>query len=1654
MPIYKVGTPDGKVHRFEGPEGLTQDQVLEQANYQLSQGAAEQVQPDFTVGEMASRGLVRGAKRVGSTFGDVLPAMVGSALGAEDYAKRQLKEAAETEKEIQDFYSPQYESRKDVKSISDAFGFALETITEQGANLATILGTGGIGGAVGKTAATKAAQKFIEQQGKKQVGKQLDDLAVDIAKKTQKGQNVGVFLGSYSLNAPEVFQNIYEQTGKLEPAAASIAGIINASLDSILPATLLRSLSQPGRATVVEKVLVRSGMQPQLAKKAANNFFTKVGSGVTTEGLTESAQEAVSIAAEKLVSDTAKIWDSEDFDRVIEAGVRGAVAGGGFRGISAGIEKIQEKRLENKTATALEPGAKETKTVSPDNLEPDAKIQGNVLELTPQRLREAGIKTTSPEFRELSRMTEGIASLEDPEVYNYVKGLTRLGLGEDGQPITKNKKGEDLPEAEIRRNKETRQAAVNLLKGVTEPTTITEVITDEQQDPTDTKGPRTAESLPEFTGEGIALPGQPGIGVSPRVGRSIGTGVDSTTNTVKPLDGGKGDVDTALEGRQEVLDTTRPIEERAIILANRLQAVDPGNDFIDTLREGIVTEEDIVAGQSTLEEIQATTPQPVQEEVQEVKEEIKEVPEVTEENYDSISNAYEQTEQEQKLREELLNNPDGLFEMAQEENMEVEDLQQIIEENYNKLKPYAKKLKQRINSRPYKNITNKRRQQAKQVNPEIAAQAVESNTPDIMEAQAAQETLPKGERESDVEDVPTKPLEQVDQKNYEKTGNLAGKILKKLEPLAPKQAETIRNLVSNFKPWMQNLYLGFLSLPQLEELYGKQLPSIRTLLNNLQKRAALHDKYRRSVELLVVKGQKLTNKYDAKTLEKWNKTVLEMSRQEIDPRLAKTDTTVSDNPLYKQFAKLPTDLQELAIEYAEAYEEYGRQMLYFLTQRNPTAAQQIREQFEKKRVKFYHPLLRQGDYWLSYDLQTDEGIETVKKSFKTVRERALAVEQARKEGGIDIKTFIRPKFGQPGAIPDTALLNKILDSVESYGKSSELTADQIQEIKERLYEDYLDMFPAESIRQQSRRREGFPGYTEDVVQGFQITATKMVNQLANMEYRPEIGAAMNDVATQARDSGDEALIRVSDGIQKQQSFLMNPVASNWSSFAGYMSYFWYIAGNASSAIVNLTQIPGVVVPILSGKYGLDRSTAALTRATSIFINGGFDNNREYAPDWTAMAGENFDQQRYGKLFERLIETVTIRRGVGYELTAFQRDNAQKLDIGNRAKIEAKLGWMFQNSERANREITAIANFDLALENGATVEEAIQEAIDNTVKAHSHSLPEAGPRYFQNDLGKVMFTFKRFAQSQVYLVSRLFYLAFRTPQGAPEEEVRQMRIERDIARRQLIGVYGTMFMLAGAQGMPFYGAINALATLLFDDDDVPFDFDEYIRESIGDLGYKGPLNKMLNIDIASRTGFNGLVWREDPRRMAEVGFQTYFVERLLGPAYNIGINVGRGATDIANGDILRGVENVTPSFVRSMAKSFRLGLDGARNRQGTKIADDPNAYNLVMQFFGFSDAELSEAYARANAMKTAERKILNRKTALMNKYWLASQDGDIEGMREVREQMNAFNRIYPGQITAETVKRSMAQRQRRQREAIDGVTISNKLKNKIIDEYGS
>ena len=157
---------------------------------------------------MAGRAVARGAKQTGSALFDVLPAMAASAVGADEYAARQMAEAAETQKEIEQKYGARYKSLSDVKGIGDYIPFALETAAEQIPGMATALIPGaGLGVAGGRMAATAAAKELAERKAT-QAGARY--AAMKTSEGAMRGQLGGAFLGSYALNAPEIFQNIYE----------------------------------------------------------------------------------------------------------------------------------------------------------------------------------------------------------------------------------------------------------------------------------------------------------------------------------------------------------------------------------------------------------------------------------------------------------------------------------------------------------------------------------------------------------------------------------------------------------------------------------------------------------------------------------------------------------------------------------------------------------------------------------------------------------------------------------------------------------------------------------------------------------------------------------------------------------------------------------------------------------------------------------------------------------------------------------------------------------------------------------------------------------------------------------------------------------------------------------------------------------------------------------------------------------------------------------------------------------------------------------------------------------------------------------------------------------------------------------------------------
>jgi len=846
-----------------------------------------------------------------------------------------------------------------------------------------------------------------------------------------------------------------------------------------------------------------------------------------------------------------------------------------------------------------------------------------------------------------------------------------------------------------------------------------------------------------------------------------------------------------------------------------------------------------------------------------------------------------------------------------------------------------------------------------------------------------------------------------------------------LPPFTNDIKEGALNAFSKLPDSLLNAALGFMTMPQIAEVYGNELPSINKLIRALENRATSLMNRRQHVSENIRKWYKIANQHKAslpKFFEIANKTTLD----QIDV----LDPAQANNPLTKQFKQLPQGLQDVYAGMRKEYDDNAKEFMALMTKNLSTsAASKMRAMFESNRLKVYLPLTRQGDYWLTFKDATGD---RVSMAFDSPRERAIAAEKAKKAGATELKAHARLSQISFRTAPPTGFMGSVI---------AELVQNKVDPaIIDNVYQTYMSLFPAESLRQQFRKREGIAGFNEDVFQAYANVASKMAQQLSNLEYADPVETSVAAIRQEATDTPTTGIRDVVGNIERQLEFLRNPVNGSLVSKASYFSYMMYIAGNISSAVVNLTQLPIVVYPLLGGKYGFDKAFGAMQRASAMYWKGGKDNNSEFLPDHTF--GVNAKGE-YKQLYDAAVAVAAIRRSTGYEITEARNTSVEDY-TGRRAQIEHGLGWVFQNSERANREITLIAAFDLARQNGKDVNEAINEALKVVNDAHGASLAEIGPRFFQQGIGKVAFTFKRFAQSQIYLLGRLFNEAFR---GVDPETKR-------IARRQLLGISGMAYAFAGIQGMPMYGGISLLAEMMLGDDDEPFDMDAEIRAAFGDIGYKGPINQLLSVDIASRTGFNGLLWREDPKRLAEIGPTLYALEQAAGPAYGAFRSAERGLKLINEGQIERGMEALVPSFVRNGLKAFRLGTEGALTKDGTPITEDIGAYNAFMQVFGFNPAELAEAQARAGAMKTAEKAILARRGALLDKLDAARQSGDMDGVQDIRQEIYDYNSKHPGKrITSETMSQSYATRRRNERESVDGVTLDRKLRMELMEEYG-
>jgi hypothetical protein len=715
--------------------------------------------------------------------------------------------------------------------------------------------------------------------------------------------------------------------------------------------------------------------------------------------------------------------------------------------------------------------------------------------------------------------------------------------------------------------------------------------------------------------------------------------------------------------------------------------------------------------------------------------------------------------------------------------------------------------------------------------------------------------------------------------------------------------------------------------------------------------------------------------------------------------------------------------------------------------KSASAYQKILQELASVRIDHYAPLFREGQFWLQYNV----GKEVKKEAFESEAERDFARKKLEASGATNFDAYSRADQITAKNVPSGTMLADIMKIMKDNGAGDTAIDDLIQLVVKAM--------PEASILKSRQKRTGIGGYVDNAAYVFDHVSSNTARQLARMQYGPELQRLVKDMvamANQARGDantyGDE-LISEFEGRRK---FAMQPTVAGWAQFASSSAFYYNLAGNVSSALVNTLQTPLIVFPQLGGEYGFKESYAALKNAMKLYTSSGITKNvTELTGDVSSQKAmtsiENWVNKGKYTQYKGLIDAMKDRgmlvTSTARDALRSENDNSSGYGSTNKlARITTLVGsFMFHHAERMNREITAVAAFDLEmaklknskLSDAEKQAKAIDKAIALVEYSHGAGSTLSGPSLGQGDVGKVLMVFKRFAFSMYYM---LFDTMMRSlpVKGATGEQLEAIKA----ARRQLTGIYGMSALFAGAKGMPLYWVAELAYNMFQDKDDD--DFDTVMRGFLGDFAFKGPVNYFTNLSIADRVGWTDLLWREQKGSKADASALSQFIETILGAPYSIADSILRGKDLIAEGQYERGIEAMLPIGIRNILKGGRYAVEGANTLRGDAVGD-VNGYNAAMQVLGFAPADLMKQYEENAYMTEKGKAIKSIEKNALKKYYAAMREGDVDGMMDAREKLFELGAKYPDlKISEKTINQSVKARDRISREMHNGVQLDSKL----------
>jgi hypothetical protein len=650
-----------------------------------------------------------------------------------------------------------------------------------------------------------------------------------------------------------------------------------------------------------------------------------------------------------------------------------------------------------------------------------------------------------------------------------------------------------------------------------------------------------------------------------------------------------------------------------------------------------------------------------------------------------------------------------------------------------------------------------------------------------------------------------------------------------------------------------------------------------------------------------------------------------------------------------------------------------------------------------------------------------------------------------------------------------------------------------KDTQHRIVDLALDSMPERSFMQSMRQRKDVRGFKGDItptagagdkrffgllddsfdlVDMVQTKGRDYNRQLVQMEYGAKLQKFKNEILnTIDSNKSDEITMLYRDRMELITNFAQRPNIPQWSQSLNAAGYAWTMGWNLSSAAITTFDVFMSTAPRLMGKYG-DGATAKALGSAAVILRRSpkFKMVSVMGPDGkmtdrkvnTGLAGfsiGNYDFTDANLPSE--VKDLEVLVGVASENAQINQSlNQEELDMNNAKdlleKVNSWTSFLFHHAERYNREVAMTATYMLELgrmkaakgsaltaaEKKAAAELAVRETEFTLGATASAGRPVAS----QKGIGNVAMLFKRFAISKYHMMATMTNDAFQAGGDAQTKE------NRRIAQHQLGRFLVSTGLFAGVAGMPLMGALGQIYDFFVDDDED--DFDAMLRKIIGEGLYGGIINTVLGVEVASRISLNSLLYRPPIIDKDQSQFFT-LLEQLGGPVVGISLSLERGLGLINEGEILKGIEAISPAAVRNVLKGGKQFFTGeVATRRGNAVVEDIGLGQILGQLAGFANADVIRQYDINKNERRKDTYLKTTRTQLLRAANIAAAERDTDGYKDVMKRIREYNKDLPRTsrskliILPDTIKKSRTSFNTRTSNMIGGIEYTPQMRQSL------